>query len=152
MGAADAAGSVITQGVGVSPQNRSEATNHGPRGPGTADNWTGRAGLAARISEHLQYTAVAVLAAVIIAVPIGMLIGHTGRGTFIVVTGVNALRALPTLGVQYGDFARWQHQWFRGRRLEAQLEYWKQRLAGVAPLELPTDRPRPPVATANADA
>ena len=28
-----------------------------------------------------------------------MLIGHTGRGTFLVVTGVNALRALPTLGV-----------------------------------------------------
>ena len=28
-----------------------------------------------------------------------MIIGHTGRGTFLVVTGVNALRALPTLGV-----------------------------------------------------
>ena len=35
----------------------------------------------------------------LIAIPIGMLIGHTGRGTFLVVTGVNALRALPTLGV-----------------------------------------------------
>jgi len=35
----------------------------------------------------------------LIAVPIGMLIGHTGRGTFLVVTGVNAVRALPTLGV-----------------------------------------------------
>ena len=35
----------------------------------------------------------------LIAIPVGMLIGHTGRGTFLVVTGVNALRALPTLGV-----------------------------------------------------
>ena len=35
----------------------------------------------------------------LVAIPIGMIIGHTGRGTFLVVTGVNALRALPTLGV-----------------------------------------------------
>jgi osmoprotectant transport system permease protein len=65
----------------------------------TAANWGGRAGLATRIAEHLQYTVVAVAVSVLIAVPIGMLIGHTGRGTFLVVTGVNALRALPTLGV-----------------------------------------------------
>ena len=65
----------------------------------TAANWGGPAGLAARIAEHLQYTAVAVLFSALVAIPIGMLIGHTGRGTFLVVTGVNALRALPTLGV-----------------------------------------------------
>ena len=65
----------------------------------TAAHWGGRAGLAARIGEHLQYTIVAVVAAAVIAIPIGLIIGHTGRGTFVVVTGVNALRALPTLGV-----------------------------------------------------
>jgi osmoprotectant transport system permease protein len=65
----------------------------------TAENWGGPAGLTARILEHLQYTVVAVLFSVLVAVPLGMLIGHTGRGTFLVVTGVNALRALPTLGV-----------------------------------------------------
>ena len=65
----------------------------------TAANWGGKAGLAARILEHLQYTAVAVVVSVLIAIPVGLLIGHTGRGTFLVVTGVNALRALPTLGV-----------------------------------------------------
>jgi osmoprotectant transport system permease protein len=65
----------------------------------TATNWGGKAGLAARIAEHLQYTAVAVVVSALIAIPIGMIIGHTGRGTFVVVTGVNALRALPTLGV-----------------------------------------------------
>ena len=65
----------------------------------TAANWGGPAGLAARILEHLQYTVVAVFFSALIAIPLGMLIGHTGRGTFLVVTGVNALRALPTLGV-----------------------------------------------------
>lgn len=65
----------------------------------TAANWGGSAGLFARIVEHLQYTAVAVVFSALIAIPIGMVIGHTGRGTFLVVTGVNALRALPTLGV-----------------------------------------------------
>lgn len=64
----------------------------------TAANWGGPAGLAARIGEHLQYTVLAVVFSALIAVPIGMLIGHTGRGTFVIVTGVNALRALPTLG------------------------------------------------------
>ena len=65
----------------------------------TAANWGGPAGLTARILEHLQYTVVAVFFSALIAVPLGMVIGHTGRGTFLVVSGVNALRALPTLGV-----------------------------------------------------
>ena len=65
----------------------------------TAENWSGRAGLGARIIEHLQYTGVAVAVSALIAVPIGLLIGHTRRGCFLVVTAVNGLRALPTLGV-----------------------------------------------------
>ncbi|MCW1959306.1 MAG: ABC transporter permease subunit, partial [Mycobacterium sp.] len=65
----------------------------------TAENWSGRAGLGARIVEHLQYTGVAVAVSALIAIPIGLLIGHTHRGSFVVVTSVNALRALPTLGV-----------------------------------------------------
>jgi osmoprotectant transport system permease protein len=65
----------------------------------TAANWGGPAGLTARILEHLEYTVLAVVFSALIAIPVGMIIGHTGRGTFLVVTGVNALRALPTLGV-----------------------------------------------------
>jgi osmoprotectant transport system permease protein len=65
----------------------------------TADNWTGPVGLAARILEHLEYTAAAVGASALVAVPIGLLIGHTSRGTLLVVGAVNGLRALPTLGV-----------------------------------------------------
>ena len=65
----------------------------------TAANWGGPAGLPRASSSTCTYTAVAVVFSALIAIPIGMLIGHTGRGTFLVVTGVNALRALPTLGV-----------------------------------------------------
>lgn len=65
----------------------------------TASNWTGPVGLTVRTCEHLEYTAVAVAASALIAVPVGLLIGHTGRGTLLVVGAVNGLRALPTLGV-----------------------------------------------------
>jgi osmoprotectant transport system permease protein len=65
----------------------------------TAANWTGPAGLATHILEHLEYTAIAVGASALIAVPIGLIIGHTGRGALLVVGAVNGLRALPTLGV-----------------------------------------------------
>ncbi|MBZ4423406.1 condensation domain-containing protein, partial [Myxococcus sp. RHSTA-1-4] len=55
---------------------------------------------------------------------------------------------LPLLPVQYADYAVWQRGWLRGEVLDAQLGWWKQQL-GDAPqaLELPTDRPRPPVQT-----
>jgi osmoprotectant transport system permease protein len=65
----------------------------------TADNWNGPVGLAARILEHLEYTAIAVGASALIAIPVGLIIGHTGRGTLLVVGAVNGLRSLPTLGV-----------------------------------------------------
>ncbi|MGA5039809.1 amino acid adenylation domain-containing protein [Streptomyces capoamus] len=47
--------------------------------------------------------------------------------------------------VQYADFAAWQDRWSRGELPEAQLAHWRERLAGLTPLELPTDRPRPAV-------
>jgi osmoprotectant transport system permease protein len=65
----------------------------------TASNWFGPVGLAARTLEHLEYTAAAVAVSALIAIPVGMLVGHTGRGALVVVSLVNALRALPTLGV-----------------------------------------------------
>ena len=65
----------------------------------TADNWLGPVGLAARTLEHLEYTAAAVAVSALVAVPLGLIVGHTGRGTLVVVSLVNALRALPTLGV-----------------------------------------------------
>jgi amino acid adenylation domain-containing protein/non-ribosomal peptide synthase protein (TIGR01720 family) len=52
---------------------------------------------------------------------------------------------LPELPLQYADFAIWQRHWLQGEVLRDQLAYWRQQLAGAEPLELPTDRPRPPV-------
>ncbi|RMF31802.1 MAG: amino acid adenylation domain-containing protein, partial [Chloroflexi bacterium] len=57
---------------------------------------------------------------------------------------------LPELPIQYADFAVWQREWLQGEVLEEQLAYWKQQLGddpGI--LELPTDRPRPPIYTNN---
>ncbi len=51
--------------------------------------------------------------------------------------------ALPALTVQYVDFARWQRASLRGAVLEEQLDWWRRRLAGLRPLALSTDRPRP---------
>ncbi|UQA94005.1 non-ribosomal peptide synthetase [Streptomyces halobius] len=53
---------------------------------------------------------------------------------------------LPELPVQYADFAAWQRGRLEGGGLlDKQLDWWRERLAGVTPLELPTDRPRPAV-------
>ena len=53
---------------------------------------------------------------------------------------------LPPLEVQYADYALWQREWLQGDIVDRQLAYWTKRLAGApAVLDLPTDRPRPPV-------
>jgi amino acid adenylation domain-containing protein len=55
---------------------------------------------------------------------------------------------LPELKVQYGDFAVWQRERLQGEALEREINFWKDELAGAPPLlDLPTDRPRPPVQT-----
>ena len=50
---------------------------------------------------------------------------------------------LPALELQYADYAVWQREWLEGGLLEKQLNYWRNQLAGVSVLELPTDYPRP---------
>ncbi|HEY0762320.1 MAG TPA: amino acid adenylation domain-containing protein [Pyrinomonadaceae bacterium] len=58
--------------------------------------------------------------------------------------------ALAELEVQYADYAVWQREYLQGEVLEQQLSYWREQLAGAAPvLELPTDRPRPQFQTFN---
>ncbi|HEY2136641.1 MAG TPA: amino acid adenylation domain-containing protein [Xanthobacteraceae bacterium] len=52
---------------------------------------------------------------------------------------------LPELAIQYADFAHWQRGWLRAEAIERQLGYWRQQLADLPVLEMPTDRPRPPV-------
>ncbi|NEQ78177.1 MAG: amino acid adenylation domain-containing protein [Okeania sp. SIO2C9] len=56
---------------------------------------------------------------------------------------------LPSLPIQYADFAVWQKNYLQGETLETQLNYWKQKLQNLPQLQLPTDHPRPPVQTFN---
>ena len=54
--------------------------------------------------------------------------------------------SLPTLSVQYLDFARWQREHFTAETLHHHATYWANKLRGHAgTLDLPTDRPRPAV-------
>lgn len=64
-----------------------------------AAHWRGPGGVSVRIAEHLYYTVVTVLIASAIAVPLGLLVGHTARGGVLLVGLANAMRALPTLGL-----------------------------------------------------
>ncbi|MGF1426919.1 amino acid adenylation domain-containing protein [Kitasatospora sp. LaBMicrA B282] len=50
---------------------------------------------------------------------------------------------LAPLELQYADYAAWQREQLAGTGLERQLGYWRERLSGSLPTELPTDRPRP---------
>ena len=51
--------------------------------------------------------------------------------------------AWENLPIQYADFCLWQRATLRDDVLQKEIDFWKQRLAGLEPLELPTDRPRP---------
>ena len=60
--------------------------------------------------------------------------------------------ALPELPIQYADFACWQREWLSGETREKLLNYWETQLTGAPTLlELPTDRPRPPIQSFEGD-
>ena len=59
--------------------------------------------------------------------------------------------SLPTLPIQYGDFAVWEARRLAGPEAEGHVAYWKERLAGIEPLELPTDLARPATQTYHGD-
>ncbi len=54
---------------------------------------------------------------------------------------------LPELPIQYADYAVWQRSHLQGEALAAEVAWWRRRLAGLTSLQLPADRPRPPVET-----
>jgi osmoprotectant transport system permease protein len=62
-------------------------------------NWTGQGGIWHLLLQHLGYTVAAVGIAAAIAIPVGIFIGHTNRGSFLVIGLSNAARAIPTLGL-----------------------------------------------------
>jgi osmoprotectant transport system permease protein len=62
-------------------------------------NWTRPGGILELLGEHLRISALAVLAAMVLAVPAGILLGHTGRGGGFTVALSNVSRAVPTLAL-----------------------------------------------------
>jgi osmoprotectant transport system permease protein len=62
-------------------------------------NWSGPEGIANRIFQHIWYTAAALGLSALIALPVGLWIGHTRRGAFLAINLGNAARALPSLGL-----------------------------------------------------
>jgi osmoprotectant transport system permease protein len=65
----------------------------------TPAHWFGPSGIAALAGQHLVYTAIALLIALVIGLPLGLYVGHTRRGIGLVAGIANVLRALPTLGL-----------------------------------------------------
>lgn len=65
------------------------------------ENWVGQNGLVELTGQHLWFTVLAVFFAAVIAIPLGWLIGHTGRGRELAVGISGAARALPTFGLLF---------------------------------------------------
>ncbi len=96
-----------------------------------------------RLSEDVHTLVIVLHHIVSDEVSIGVLVREVG-------VAYGALRggeepSLAPLPVQYADYARWQREWLTGEVLERQLDYWREQLGGLEPLELPTDRPRPAI-------
>ena len=64
-------------------------------------HWQGDDGIVRRVVEHMEYSLGALLIAALIGIPLGLYIGHTGRGRFLAVTAVGAARAIPSLGLLF---------------------------------------------------
>lgn len=62
-------------------------------------NWSGSFGIPARILEHLWMSGLSLLAATVLALPVGLYIGHTRRFRFFVVTAANVGRAVPSFAI-----------------------------------------------------
>jgi osmoprotectant transport system permease protein len=64
-------------------------------------HWQGDDGILRRVAEHMEYSLFALLVAALIAIPLGLYVGHTGRGRFLVVNILGAARAIPSLGLLF---------------------------------------------------
>ncbi len=63
------------------------------------EHWAGSNGIPTRIAEHLLLSGTTAVVAVLIALPIGVWCGHTGRGGFLAINIANLGRALPSLAL-----------------------------------------------------
>ena len=66
--------------------------------------WHGSNSIPHRVSEHLVMSGASVLTALVIALPVGLLLGHTGRGGNTAINIANAGRAIPSFGLLVAGF------------------------------------------------
>ena len=63
------------------------------------EQWSGSSGIPVRTFQHLWYSLLATAIAALVALPIGVFIGHIGRGGLLAINLSNLGRALPSLGI-----------------------------------------------------
>ena len=64
-------------------------------------NWAGRYGLSNLLVEHLSMTFTALVLSAIIAIPLGIVLGHFNRGGALIIGISSASRAIPTMGLLF---------------------------------------------------
>jgi osmoprotectant transport system permease protein len=79
-------------------------------------HWQGNQGILHRLVEHLEYSAIGLLIAALVAVPLGIYVGHTGRGRWAIAVA-NSLRAVPSLGLLFAVAM------FLGPKISSDLAY-----------------------------
>ena len=68
---------------------------------GDPATWTGPGGILAQSLTHLRISAIALVVAAFVAIPVGLWIGHTGKGRWLAINVAGAFRAIPSLGVLF---------------------------------------------------
>jgi osmoprotectant transport system permease protein len=63
------------------------------------EHWTGPAGIPTRLVEHVWMSFLAVTSAAVVAIPLGLWVGHRRKGSLLAVTVVNIGRAVPAFGI-----------------------------------------------------
>ncbi len=129
---------------------RAEALTQEPLTPGDAPLW--RAALitiataASQPAEHLL--AMVFHHAIVDAWSASILLGDLSTAYVAAAAGQPAAGdRLPGSGIEFADYAVWEHQRLTGDVLEKSLAYWRGKLAGAPPrLQMPSDRPGPAIA------
>lgn len=93
-------------------------------------SWDGNDGILARLVEHLLYSGVVVALACLVGIPLGVWVGHTGKGRWLV-SLANAARAVPTLGLLFA-LALWL-----GPRIEGSLAFVAPSVIALVLLAIP---------------
>ncbi len=110
----------------------------GPREEASAGRPSRSAGLLRATLLHLAADRAVLLLTLHHAVADGWSLGILVRELATLYRGAT----LPELPFQFADFALWQRSWLTADRIDRQRAFWRAQLAGVQPLDLPTDRPR----------